>query len=97
MGKKPLGGNQATQEQLLWSVEIAQNPIQQTGSLLQTCLQCRPLGGAYQMRQEIQFPGPHRAQGLAMHVVGDAGLVNLLLRLQPAAEQFWSSNPRDVR
>ena len=87
-------GNQAPVKQLLRTVKIGQNQVQQPGPLNQTFLELAPFRRRDDQRDGIQIPRPIHPQGIAVDVVGDSVLTNAVLGRFPPASQFLVAKRR---
>src|SRR5262249_31220629 len=78
----------ALAEQVLRSVQVSQDRLQQTSSLHQPCLEGAGFLRADEQGNWIELPGPMTAAGIAVDAIGDAVFTDQLFRLFPAARQL---------
>ncbi len=84
-------GKIAIQEQLLGTVKIGQDGIEQARALDQAGFQVAPFRRRDQQRNRIQAPGAVGSQRIAVDVVADPVFPNTLPRYLPAVGQLLAA------
>src|SRR4029077_18595381 len=73
------------------SVDVAQNRIEQFCALSETVFEVLPLGGFDEQRHVAERPGSHRARGILIDTVEDAGLTQVAIGRRKPAVDFLRS------
>ena len=79
---------QSAAQQLLPSVQIEQDQVEQPRALRQSFLEVTPVRRRDQERHHVELPGPIHALGVAVDVVGDAVLADGAARVVAARREL---------
>jgi hypothetical protein len=79
--------NEAFGQQLLRAVHVGHHAVEHAHALQHAGLDLAPALGRDDQRKQVERPGPLRAVGVGVHVVGDAVVANLALQAHGAPGQ----------
>ena len=80
-------GQQAAAQQLLRAIDVGHHAVEQAGALQHAALDVRPVALREDQRKQVHRPGPLRAVGVGIDVVGDAVVAHLPLQALHAPVQ----------
>ena len=78
---------QAVRQQGLWAVDIGHDTVQQPGALRHPNFDFGPVPLRHDHREQVQRPGPLRAIGICVNVVGHAVVTDFSLQVGAAVVQ----------
>ena len=97
VAKYQRGGKIPIQEQVLGTVQIGKDGVEQAGTLDQARLQIAPFRSWDEQRDRVQTPRAVSAEGIAIDVVADAVFPDTLACGLPAVGQLFAAQRRQGR